>query len=88
MMHCRLLDKGNKPGTRRGRGGAIRPNKTGPSRQNGGRMEMTAPARKLLTGAFAGVLALALGAGLTGCSGSNDAKSESNKSADGVPRST
>ncbi len=47
-------------------------------------MEMTAPARKLLTGAFAGILALALGAGLTGCSGSNDTKSTANKSSDGV----
>lgn len=45
---------------------------------------MTASARKLLMGAFAGVLALALGAGLTGCSGNSSSSSSSTKSSDGV----
>jgi iron uptake system component EfeO len=47
-------------------------------------MELTASARKLLMGAFAGVLALALGAGLTGCSGNSSSSSSSTKSSDGV----
>ncbi len=47
-------------------------------------MELTASARKLAMTAFAGVLALALGAGLAGCSGNNSSSSSSNKSSDGV----
>ena len=48
-------------------------------------MEITAHARKLLMGAFAGVLALMLGAGLVGCSSSDDSgSSDANKSENGV----
>lgn len=48
-------------------------------------MEITAHARKLLLAAFAAVVALAVGVGLAGCSGSDDSgSSDSGKSDNGV----
>lgn len=47
-------------------------------------MEMTSHAQRILSGAFAGALALSLGMGLTGCAGNNDSKSDTQKSSDGV----
>ena len=48
-------------------------------------MEMMSHAQKILSGAFAGALALSLGVGLTGCAGNgNDSKADTNKSSDGV----